>query len=100
MTWAAQECPQLFVADVIGIDGLLQMGTGEVRALAKKSASGGRKGVSVVIRRRMSDAGHALRGGFRILRSCFKITGEFPSTSEKVAVKAGKLAHICLYGRV
>ncbi|MDE2887580.1 MAG: hypothetical protein OXR72_05145 [Gemmatimonadota bacterium] len=31
-------------------------------------------------------------------RSCFKIPGEFPSASEKVAVKAGKSAHICLYG--
>ena len=28
------------------------------------------------------------------LRSCFKITGEFPSASEKVTVKAGKSAHI------
>ena len=35
-----------------------------------------------------------------ILRSCFKITGEFPSASEKAAVKAGIPAHICLYGRV
>lgn len=41
---AAQECPQLFAADVIGIDGLLQMGTGEVRALAKKALpEGGRR---------------------------------------------------------
>ena len=34
------------------------------------------------------------------LRSCLKITGEFPSASEKVAGKAGKPAHICLYGWV
>ena len=27
------------------------------------------------------------------IRSRFKITGEFPSTSEKVAVKAGKFAY-------
>ena len=27
------------------------------------------------------------------LRSCLKITGEFPSASEKVAVKAGKPAY-------
>ncbi len=41
---AAQECPQLFAADVIGIDGLLQMGTGEVRALARQALpEGGRR---------------------------------------------------------
>ena len=34
---AAQECPQLFAADVIGIDGLLRMGSGEVRALARQA---------------------------------------------------------------
>ncbi len=40
---AAQECPQLFAADVIGIDGLLQMGSGEVRALARQALpEGGR----------------------------------------------------------
>ena len=33
----------------------------------------------------------------RRVGSCFKITGEFPSTSEKVAVKAGKSAHIPMY---
>ncbi len=40
---AAQECPQLFAADVIGIDGLLQMGSGEVRTLARQALpEGGR----------------------------------------------------------
>ncbi len=41
---AAQECPQLFAADVIGIDGLLRLASGEVRALARKSLpDGGRR---------------------------------------------------------
>ncbi len=41
---AAEECPQLFAADVIGIDGLLQMGAGEVRALARQALpEGGRR---------------------------------------------------------
>ncbi|MCE2439189.1 MAG: hypothetical protein J4F39_07165 [Candidatus Latescibacteria bacterium] len=41
---AAQECPQLFAADVIGIDGLLQMASGEVRALARQALpEGGRR---------------------------------------------------------
>ena len=31
------------------------------------------------------------------LRSCFKITGEFPSASEKVAGKAGKPAPYSMY---
>ncbi len=40
---AAQECPQLLGADVIGIDGLLRMGSGEVRALARQALpEGGR----------------------------------------------------------
>ena len=53
-----------------------------------------------------SDSARARNAGFRpqvpavarmgffngLLRSCFKITGEFPSASEKVAVKAGKPA--------
>lgn len=41
---AAQECPQLLAADVIGIDGLLQMGSGEVRSLARQALpEGGRR---------------------------------------------------------
>ncbi|MDE3000680.1 MAG: hypothetical protein OXU79_16530 [Gemmatimonadota bacterium] len=41
---AAQECPQLFAADVMGIDGLLRMGSGEVRALARRALpEGGRR---------------------------------------------------------
>ncbi|MDE2887166.1 MAG: hypothetical protein OXR72_03065 [Gemmatimonadota bacterium] len=41
---AAQECPQLFAADVIGIDGLLRLASGEVRALARQSLpEGGRR---------------------------------------------------------
>ena len=41
---AAQECPQLFAADVIGIDGLLQMESGEVRAMARQALpEGGRR---------------------------------------------------------
>ncbi len=41
---AAQDCPQLFAADVIGIDGLLRLASGEVRALARQSLSeGGRR---------------------------------------------------------
>lgn len=41
---AAQECPQLFAADVIGIDGLLRLASGEVRALARQALpEGGRR---------------------------------------------------------
>lgn len=41
---AAQECPQLFAADVIGIDGLLRLASGEIRALARQSLpEGGRR---------------------------------------------------------
>ena len=41
---AAQECPQLIAADVIGIDGLLRMGSGEIRALARQALpEGGRR---------------------------------------------------------
>ena len=64
----------------------------------------------VIIRMRMKGTSWQTQATLRVInevraaprrfRSCFKITGEFQSASEKVTFKAGKSTHIWLYGWV